>query len=396
MSTTSHHMNTQSSRIPPTDPPPSTSENETGYARAAAIGTIQLTVAEGLGLVLGFGISFILTRRLGPELYGLYSIAVAIVLWLELSIHYMFHQAIVKFLAEASDWLETASALIQAAFIVGFAAAALLAVSAPVLSVWLKSRELTCYLCLLALDIPLYAVAHGHRSMLIGRRAFGKAALPDTVYWLMRFLLVVLFTGLGLSATGAILAIVGASVVRFLVARLLVQPPLLKRSSLSLRPALGYALPLFLHGISLRLIARIDLLFVQALSGAAAVAGYYGAAQNLAITPLGTFATSVSSPLLATVSRLRQANDTEAARKMIAQATRLLLWLVPFAALAAGASAEIVRLAYGSSFLPTAPLFSWLIFGGVALIVLAVCGVLFTAAGKPGITVVLTVPLLPL
>jgi O-antigen/teichoic acid export membrane protein len=369
---------------------------ETDYARATAIGTLQLTAAEGLGLLLGFGISFILTRRLGPELYGLYSVAVAVVLWVELSTHYMFHQATIKFLAEASDWEETASALIQAALVVGIAAAALLAICAPALAAWLKSRELTLYLCLLALDIPLYTVAHGHRSTLIGRGAFGSGALPDAVYWLIRFLLVVLLTGLGFSVTGAILAIVGASVMRFFVARLLIHPPLLKQSSLSLRPVLGYALPLFLHGISMRLIARIDLLFVQALSGSAAAAGYYGAAQNLAITPLGTFATSISSPLLATVARLRQAEHGEAAQKMIGRAMHLLLCLLPFAALAAGASMEIVHLAYGGSFLPTASLFAWLIFGGVALIVLSACGVLFTAAGKPGVMLVLTGPLLPL
>lgn len=360
------------------------------------MGTFQLSAAEGLGLLLGFGISFILTRQLGPELYGMYSVAVTVVLWIELGIHYMFHQATVKFLAEASDWQETASALVQAGLIVGFVATGLLVISAPVLASWLKSQELTLYLRLLALDIPLYSLASGHKSTLIGRGAFGKGALPDTLYWLVRLLLVILLTSLGMSATGAILAIVGSSAVRFIVARFFVRPPLLKRTSFPLRPILGYALPLFLHGITLRLLTHLDLLLVQALGGTAAAAGYYGAAQNLAIVTLGTLATALSSPLLATVTQLRQAEQEDAAREMTAQGMRLSLCLLPFAALGAGASIEIVHLAYGTLFSPTAPLLSWLIFGGVALIIFSTCGVLFTAAGKPGVTLALTGPLLPL
>nr|MBC7245077.1 oligosaccharide flippase family protein [Chloroflexota bacterium] len=369
---------------------------ESDYARTTALGTFQLSAAEVLGLVLGFGISVILTRRLGPALYGLYSVAVTVVLWIELGIHYMFHQATIKFLAEASDWQKTASALVQAGLLVGLAAAALLAMSAPILAAWLKAQELVLYLRLLALDIPLYALASGHKSTLIGRSAFAKGALPGIWYWSARLLLVIMFTGLGLSAPGALLAIVGSSAVQFIVTRFFIRPALLKRASFPLRPILGYALPLFLHGTSLRVLTRLDLLLVQGLGGTAAVAGYYGAAQNLAIVTLGTLASSLSSPLLSTVTKLRQAGQEDAAREMTAQALRLLLCLLPFAALVAGASTEIVQLAYGDFFSPAAPLLSWLIFGGVALLILSVCSALLVAAGKPGVTLILTSPLLPL
>jgi O-antigen/teichoic acid export membrane protein len=75
---------------------------------------------------------------------------------------------------------------------------------------------------------------------------------------------------------------------------------------------------------------------------------------------------------------------------------RLIIGLVPFAGMTAGASPEIVKLIFGPEFLPSAPLLSLLIFSSLALALISVTTVILTAIGKPTWTFGLTGPLLPL
>jgi O-antigen/teichoic acid export membrane protein len=369
---------------------------ELGHGRQMAGGMLKLLAVQALALALGFLISAFLTRKLGAELYGLFTVTATIVIWVELSATVMFGQTTVKFLAEADDWFAVASTLAQAQIVVGLGATVLLAVAAPALASWLKSPELTPYFLLFALDIPLFALNGAHRSTLVGREAYGKMALVGITYWLSRLGLVLLLVGLGLSLTGAILANIGASLLQLTVARTFVRPALLARPAFPLRRLASYALPLFFYSVGIRMFRQIDLLVVKALAGAPEAAGYYGAAQNLTILPLTMFALSLTPLLLATLPRLLRTRRDGAARNLAAQAMRLVWCLLPLAALVAGSAPEIVDLVYGSPFLPAAPVVALLVFAGVATALISVIAAVLTAAGRPGWTFALTGPLLPL
>jgi O-antigen/teichoic acid export membrane protein len=359
-----------------------------------AIGTLQFLAVQAVALVLGFAISIALTRGMGPERYGLYAVAVTTLTWVELSISSLFYQPTIKFVAEAERWQELTSALLQVKFAVSVGAALLLAVLAPTLATWLRSPQLAPYLQVLALSLPITGLTGAHRSALVARGAFGRANLPGLLYWLARLLLAVLLLRQGWSVWAGIGALLGASLLELFVARLFVRPSLLHHRSFPLRRFLSYSLPLFLSSMGIRLLTRIDLLLVQALAGAAA-AGFYGAAHNLTLIPLGFLGSALSSPLLSTLSQLGRGEHQEEARSIVQVALRFLLCLLPFASLVAGAAAQIVNLMYGAAFLPTAPLLAWLIFGALALTAVGVCETLLTAAGKPGWTLPLTAPLLP-
>jgi O-antigen/teichoic acid export membrane protein len=369
---------------------------ESGHGRHLASGMLKVLPAQVLALVTGFAIAAFLTRQLGAELYGLFSVAATIVVWVELSITVMFSQATVKFLAEATDWQAVASTLAQAQLVVSLGATALLVAAAPALASWLRSPELAVYLRLFALDVPLFALSRVHRSSLIGREAFGQAALVTAVRWLSRLVLVFLLIGLGLSLTGAILASIGASLAQLIVVRLFVQPALLTRPAFPLRRLAGYALPLFFYTIGMRLFRHLDLLVVKALAGTPAAAGHYGAAQNLTIVPLSMLAGSLAPLLLATMTRLLRQEQDKAAQAMAGQAMRLVLCLLPFAGLVAGSAPEIVSLFYGSAFLPAAPVVSLLIFAALAITLISIGTTALTAASRPGWTFALTGPLVPL
>jgi O-antigen/teichoic acid export membrane protein len=359
-------------------------------------GSLKLLAVQALALVTGIAITAYLTRQLGPELYGLFSVAATIVLWIELSATVMLGQTTVKFLAEAVDWRAVASTLTQAQLVVALGAALLLVAAAPVLAAWLKSPELADYLRLFAVDIPLFALTSVHRSALTGRQRFGQVALASAVRWLSRLALVLILVGLGLSLTGAILASIGASIVQLIVLRLWVRPALWARPALPLRRLAGYALPLFLYTVGMRLFRQLDLLMVKALGGAPELAGYYGAAQNLTIVPLSMFGAAISPLLLATLTRLWRLGKERPARAMAEQALRLVLCLLPFVGLVVGSAPDIVILVYGRPFLPAASLVTWLTLAGLGLTLIRFSASVLTARGQPGLILALTGPLAPL
>ncbi len=374
---------------------------KTGMAqgRHTAIGTFKNLIAQALALITGFVTTIFLTRQFGPELYGQYSIAFTVILWAKFCTTPVFGSTTVKFVAEAADWRSTASMLAQIQLLISMGTAALLLLVAPTLASWLGTLELTAYLRLFALEIPLFALALIHRSTLVGQGAFGQGALLTAVYWVSRIILMFLLVGLGLSVPGAILANVGASAVQLVMARVFVRPvaPLSHlRVPFPVRRLVRYMLPLFLYNLGMLLFKQFDLLVVKASSETSAAAGLYSAATNLTIVPISSLAVSFTSPLLAMLTQMWRQGQHEDARFMIEQAMRFVLCLLPFAGLVAGAAPEIVDLVYGSSFSFTASLLMPLILVAVAQMMISVATTILTAADRPGWTFASTGLLAPL
>ena len=92
---------------------------------------------------------------------------------------------------------------------------------------------------------------------------------------------------------------------------------------------------------------------------------------------------SFSPLLLSTLSRLISSGDISQAKAISSDAMRLVIVLLPFAGMTAGMSHEIVDFVFGPLFAPAAPLLSLLIFGALAMVMIAVVTAILTAAGKP-------------
>jgi O-antigen/teichoic acid export membrane protein len=160
------------------------------------------------------------------------------------------------------------------------------------------------------------------------------------------------------------------------------------------RQLLRYSLPLFLDTLAKRLLKRLDLWAVQGLAGATA-AGHYGAA--ISVDTVGrTFTQAITRVVLATVSDSWAQGQKETARGIIRQSLRLSLWLLPFAALGAGAAPALVTLVFGPAYLPAAALLGWLSFATVAYVVVSVTAAVFAAIERPGAAFVFNGPVVVL
>jgi len=358
-------------------------------------GTIWVFLAEALLMPTGVIITVFLTRRLGPEGYGLFTLVAVLVAWVESSITSIFDRTTVKFVGQAEDWRPVGAVLARLYLAASGGAMLLLWLLAHPIATLLNEPVLATYLRLFALDIPLFSLAHAHRNILVGLGAFRQRALVSAGRWLTRLLLIVLLVELGFSVPGAILGSIGASLVELVIGRLHVRPPLFCRSNFPVRKLWGYAAPLFLFALSLHFYSKLDLFALKVLGGTAVQAGIYSAAQNLTRLP-NIFVKSFSPLLLATLSRMLRAGESHPAREMGRNAMRAVIGLLPLAGMIAGAASEIIGLIFGLPYLPAAPLLALLIFGALALVMISVSTAILTAAGKPGWSFALAGPLLPL
>ena len=358
-------------------------------------GSARVFIAEAISLPTGLITAAFLARRFGPDGYGVFTLTMAIVAWLEWTLASLFARAAVKLVADAEDWRAPAAVALRLYGITGLLGFAALWLAAGPLATLMHEPSLTRYLRVAAFDVPLFMVSQAHQQVLVGTGQYARRATVAACRWTARMILVLILVGSGLSIAGGLAAIVGASALELVTARWFVRPTLRGATDVHTRTMWAYALPLFAAAMSLRLFDKLDLFVLKALGASAAVAGLYGAAQNLTIIA-NLVALSVTTLLLSTLSRALRAGDDAGARSLAVNAMRGVLVLFPFVGVAAGASTAVATMIYGPAFAATGPLLAVLIFAALMTVMISVASVILTAAGRPGSAMLASLPVAPL
>jgi len=352
-------------------------------------------VAEALALPTGLITAAFLARRFGPDGYGVFTLTMAIVAWLEWTLTSLFARAAVKLVADAKDWRPAGAVVLRTYGASGVLGFALLWVAAGPLAALMHEPSLAGHLRVLALDVPLFALSQAHQQLLVGTGQYARRATVAAFRWTARMVFVLALVGAGLSIDGALAGIVAASAVELLAARRCVRPTLAGATGVAARTMWTYALPLVAAALSLRLFDKLDLFALKALGASAALAGVYGAAQNLTVIP-NLVALSVTTLLLSTLSRALRLADDDGARTLATNALRGVVLLFPFAGVAAGAATGIATLIYGRAFAATGPLLAVLLFAALAVVMISVASAILTAGGRPHWAMFVAVPVAPL
>lgn len=389
-------------KIPPSD--------QEGNARAPtrrlglAGGTMLVFAGEALALPAGILLTALLTRRLGVEDYGRFTLLVTLIAWVEWSLSSVWSRATIKLVSEADDWRPVGRAAARLSLGGGLVSGVLLAVFAWPLAHFFGEPTIALPLLLLAADIPLFSLAQAHRSLLVGRGEFTGRATVTAGRSLFRLLFIALMVLCGFGVTGAVLGSIGASVAELAVARFFIRPSVLGgdgagTTTVPARRLWEAAGPLLIYAVCLRLFDKLDLFVLKALGGTARDAGLYGAAQNLAMLP-GVFSMAFIPALLAAVGqarrRERESGNEDEARALGCNALRAAMILLPFGALVAACAPELVRLFFGLDFAGAAPFLGILFFASLAQCVFSVATALLTAGDRIWWTAVLAGGLLPL
>ena len=357
-------------------------------------GLIRVLIAQALLPLTGFITSIFLSRRLGPANYGLFTLSALLVFWIQSTLTSMFSRTTVKFVAEAEDWRPIGSKIIRLYLLTSSGLMVLLWLLAEPIAKLFDEVTMVGYLRLIALDLPLFAVAWGHKDILNGLGRYRPLASTRAIRLIARLLLIILFVELGFSVRGAIIGLIGASVVDLAISRYYVRPSLFRASTFPIRLLLGYSVPLFLSALCLR-IFRLDLFALKALGGTAAEAGFYGAAVNL-VMMLYLIGGSISGLLLSTLTRVLRDGDANSGKTIARNALRGIILILPIAGMTAGTANEIVSLIYGAKFLTTGPLLAILVFSAIAQVMILATHAILVAGGKPRWTLALAGPMVPL
>jgi stage V sporulation protein B len=355
-------------------------------------GTFHLMVAEGIFVLSGWAIHVGAGRILGESQYGIF------VLLLSLLTHYRIflatgvNRAVSKYVSEDPSRLRSVErGALKLQFTLGWALCGLVALLAPALSRLWQRPELTGYIRLTGLFFPAFGLYSVYRGSLNGLKLFGREALVENVYSLLKaagfFALIFLFRDrLAGAVVGYLVAIVGAIV----MARL----SLPDRGSSSALPfpvlkIVAFAFPVVLLSFGNSLLQSLDLYFLQALLPAerlAAASSYYGCAQQFAKIPyLLLYALSLT--LFPNISEVTAAGKSAEAARTIGKALRAGLFLsLPLACLISALAPGLIRLVYGENFVGGAHALSLLIFGQIFLSFLIVLSTIITAGGYPWIS----------
>ncbi len=350
-------------------------------------------LAESLALPTGLITAAFLTRTLGPSDYGLLALAGGVITWLQLTVTTSLSRFAVKLVAGDPEPRGVVASLMRLYLASGVIFTALVALLAGPISAALEEPRLEFYLRFYCLDILLFALAQGYRSVRIGlghlrRRAGGTAAR-----WLLRMALILILVGAGYGVTGAIAASIAASIAELAVnfwgtPRLLWMP-----GRVDLRPMLRLGWEMAATSVCLRLFERIDLFLLKQLGGDTATVGQYAAAQNATFGASVLMAT-LSPPLLAAITRALRVGDEPLAREEGRKAVRLAILLTPAFAITVACAPPLAVLFFGAKFAPVGRALAILIAASGALVWLSIVQALLMGIGRTTMTFATTAAML--
>ena len=365
---------------------------QVGLAR----GTLLVIGAEALAFPAGLAATILLTRHLPASQYGALALGLATVAWLEWTVVSLFSRAGYKLVAEAADWQETAGAVVRSFALAGLLVGLLLFAAAGLIAGLFGVPALTVVLRILAVEIPLFAVAQAYRTVLVGRGWHGSRATVAASRWTARALLIAIGVLLGLSLPGLAVVIVAATAVELALARWRVGTgvPLIGVTALSMRRLLSLAAPLAISAVCMRLFDRLDLFAIRMFGIPLETVAAYGVAQNLALAP-GLLALAFVPALIAALSARFAAGDVAGAHRTATDSLRVGLLVLPAACLAAGGAPALVQTLFGADYIASGPLFAALVIGSTGALMLSLASAILVAAGRPRWTIVLAAPMVP-
>jgi O-antigen/teichoic acid export membrane protein len=360
-------------------------------ARGSAILFAGNLVATGIAAVS----SIVVARLLGPDNFGLFSLALVTPSLLQLLTHFGTRSAVTRYVAQYVSLgdVERARRFSQSAMIFSIGAGALLAVVNYLASGWVASvlfqrPVLQPYIALASIYLFGQSIVLAVIATATGWNAMGQASFANVLQAALKGTISPLLIIFGFGVTGAVLGhslsfIIGGVLSAGLLFFTKVKFVRERFSYLveDTRELIRFGFPLFLGG----LLAGLSTFYVTVLLAIVAnntVVGYYQAATNL-VVPASLLSAATASALYPAFTSLHVTKaDTGQAFAMSVKYVSYLIGPVLF--FLAAASNELMYVVYGSSFIAGSQyLFLLALANAPILIGQNVIGSFFNGIGRP-------------
>jgi O-antigen/teichoic acid export membrane protein len=335
-------------------------------------------MAESLAVPAGLILAAMLTRALGPEAYGRYGIAVAVVLAIEWLLISSTARASLRLLSDPATRDEVAPQAVRHHFIAGMAVMIVTITAATLLGRVPHWQNLAADVRWLSLDILVASLCQAQRNILTVRADYRLRSYSIAIRWIAR--VAATWALLDFGVHGAILAwpvsaVAELALIRSLPLRGILHdwrtPPELWKNSLAQ----------ILFGVGQRSLERSDLLVLQASTQPAQTVGIYVAAQNLSILP-ALFGAAMSPILLAALTRERSLGREASSRQAAVAAFKAGLYLLPLAPIFFYCGEDITRLVFGHAYSGAARLTGFLVAACIGILLLSTAASVLTSQGK--------------
>jgi O-antigen/teichoic acid export membrane protein len=340
---------------------------------------ILLTTASLFYLVASYSANVWLGRHLGPHDYGSYSLIISIITIVNLVQTAGIPQSASRFIAKDSkhekEILSNALTLqLISAFLLSFA----IFIFAKPIAKLLNDPDLTHLIQISALIFPAYGIYSLFYGYFNGLHYFKQQAVINMLYSFGKAAGIIslsYFYGL----KGAIIGFAVASIpsIVYIVDKI----PRLSFRGVG-KDIFRYSLPLIGSAAGLTLFLTLDLLFIKIILKDSSMAGYYSAAQNIAIIPYLSLS-AFSTIIFPSISKKVHVGDTSGAKHAIETSFRfLLILIILLCALIIGTNNQLVTLFYGSEYKPAAQTLVWLTIAYAVLTVFAFFVSILNGSGK--------------
>jgi stage V sporulation protein B len=359
-------------------------------------GAAALLASQAVVLVLGYGSHLWIGRQLGPAAYGIFGLVLSVQTIIGLILTLGIPTGVARFVAQ--DETHAYSILRQALRIqltIGlFLTVGGLALS-PLLAHLLGDARLVPYLQFVSVAILFQAAYPVFNQYFSGLHNFNKQAVLTTLYALTKFagaIGLLYFWHVYGAFAGFALGGLAATVVGWYWTR---DHRTAVGTKLHLKNFLAFAGVYVLTLLGLQILISLDLFMVKAILKSDVQAGYYNAAVTLSRISYQLLQT-LSFVLLPSVSALtRHDGSREKAVLFIRDALRYLgALIIPSVVLAAVTSRSLISLFFSTHYVAAAPVLSLLMVGVGSLGFYSLLVSIIAGAGRPRITVYITVLLI--
>lgn len=365
---------------------PSTASDAGGADGGAGIGARSASgVRWSLVAVLakqGFQMltAVVLARLLGPESYGVISVASLFIVFTALLMDQGLSSALIQ---RPRLSLRAAGATFTLNIALGVAVAALTWFCAPGIAAFFQVDGLAGLLRLIALALPLKALGITPRALLARNLRFRGIAAADVSAAVLGSA-----AGIAAAVSGAgYFAVLYQTVLTDLVAAAVLlactRGPAPNLHFGEVRPLLGFSIGVFATNSLAYFSRNADNILVGRVLGVASLS-LYAMAYRVLVVPVQLIGQTVNRVMFPVFSRLA-ADRTQVAAQLRAAMSLLAVCVIPVMVFAACAAPALVHLLLGDQWLAAAPLMSILAIGGARETVFYIAPSLMKGLGRAGL-----------
>jgi O-antigen/teichoic acid export membrane protein len=318
-----------------------------------AKGAIFLSISSIIFMISGYVTNVWLGRYFGPHTYGTYGVLITLMTALNVMQINGLPQSTSKFIAEKSSSAnEILKSSLQLQLLLTFCITIIFYFSSSFFANVFNENSLAHYIKLFSLIFPFYGLFTVYVGYYNGLHDFKKQAQINSIYSLSKLLLIVALT-IKFGITGAIVGFILSPIIALGFSFV---PPKGK-GHFPYALLINYSFPLIIFGILSTLQLSIDLFSLKALEENEKIAGFYTAAQSIALI-IYYGMSAIGQVLFPSISKFTGSGNIKEASRIISKSLRyLLIILLPVASIMIATASDLVEVLFGKKYLPAvAPL----------------------------------------